>query len=1314
MELNRNKCPWCGAVSAGKPEACPSCGGDLIEHRASIDEYNRGIDYFDEKNYISAAKSFFNVSTYRDSRDKLKECLDIIKNHELLKAILEKGSRDIADYSSIVEKSISDGFDYFYFKNIKNELDNICKEGWVKDYVNCSAVVLSFFDELETWKKYQSAIRLYNSNDYNEASCAFFEIGAYRDSLDYLGKSLCKHSPLLSAIMKTGSRNLEDYIDIVKAEKNGEDFFKNLVDSINGIDDREWADKYVSACQLAKDFTILLESIKYCEENPLFRAIREKGSKDLVDYLEIVEKPHDDGFDYFYFKNIRDKLGNACKEDWVQDYVNCSVVALSFFDELDTWKKYQKAVSLYNSKDYQNAIEKLLRLRAYRDSFDYLCKALNKESPLLGAIVEKGSANIEDYVDIIKAEDKSHDKLFFKDIARHIGFIDDNDFAKKYKSACEMAEGFIDSFDVYIEYKKAIDLYNSESYFEAQKVFFKLGDYSDSKKYFEKSVQGMLEVSPLLIAIIEKGSTDFQDYADIIRAEDKSHDKLFFKDLAKHFGGIANEDWAKKYKSACETASKLIDSFGVQTKYETAIDLYNSESYFKAQKAFFKLGDYLDSKKYFEKSVQGMFEAIPFLKSISNGEGEEESKKFAHEVEETEIQKACKLVEEAKGFGGKEKYLELFKRAFEIKDIVKKEEKFAIDTEDYNKQELLVALLNEKSPKYDDYEEIISRTRNELGASIKDICIIVKKANLTEHYNNCLLAEAFIAIYDELQRERDKINNNELLRAMYTGKANDYVNCKGLAKAENSKAFSKYVGDISLYFFPNGWNDIKREAAKKAKLEEKMKSISNIYERAKTYVVIAELEKGLDDVVQELGDDELIAALLKNKALKYEDAGDLLKNGKDASTYLNFYHRLNQIYETERIIWMRKDCLGISEKMRAYMEACLRAKGFMESKHRVLPYEIAEEKYMGIELLKSLASKGSKNHTDHREAIIASLECVQQIKAIQKDLEQLEIDGISFSSPVKAEGWDKKTKQYIENCRAAINLIKGFDENEKALEAKRQKAEQERIEKERIEAEQKAEQERKEAERRAEQERIEAERERIEAEREQKEAKKEHWLSIVAMCLPIALSLILGIILFANKVQISIVSSFGLWVFLWIALTLVSITVSLVLLDDKYGNKLAIQKGIKLPSAKKCIIVTAIVAIIAFAIAIIGLESNFNPPKSIDITITDKDNHYNDGNYTSTIEIYVSNTGNAKATHIMGEMCLYDGDELIGTANVELRGTFNSKTDVVIDLEYSNEMLYYTTYSSLKATLKITGMKFDGSEKLYEYDVDAIVLNKKW
>jgi flagellar biosynthesis GTPase FlhF len=147
------------------------------------------------------------------------------------------------------------------------------------------------------------------------------------------------------------------------------------------------------------------------------------------------------------------------------------------------------------------------------------------------------------------------------------------------------------------------------------------------------------------------------------------------------------------------------------------------------------------------------------------------------------------------------------------------------------------------------------------------------------------------------------------------------------------------------------------------------------------------------------------------------------------------------------------------------------------------------------------------------------------------------------------------------------------------------------------------------------------------------------------------------------------------------------------------------------------ICVFIVLALILGVVLLNGVISgdDADAPKSIDVKVADKYNHYiSSGDYKSTIVICVTNTGKSKVTHIRGEMGFYNGEELIGFADVELMGDFNSKTNVFVDLEYLNEELYNTAYSDLNVTFKITGMKFKGTDKLYEYDnEEAVLLNKE-
>ena len=73
-------------------------------------KYDDASALFDAGEYQKAYDIFSELGDFSDSRSKYKECIDNIRNQELLKAISEKGSHDIDDYSSIISRLSHDDY----------------------------------------------------------------------------------------------------------------------------------------------------------------------------------------------------------------------------------------------------------------------------------------------------------------------------------------------------------------------------------------------------------------------------------------------------------------------------------------------------------------------------------------------------------------------------------------------------------------------------------------------------------------------------------------------------------------------------------------------------------------------------------------------------------------------------------------------------------------------------------------------------------------------------------------------------------------------------------------------------------------------------------------------------------------------------------------------------------------------------------------------------------------------------------------------------------------------------------------------------
>lgn len=236
-------------------------------------------------------------------------------------------------------------------------------------------------------------------------------------------------------------------------------------------------------------------------------------------------------------------------------------------------------------------------------------------------------------------------------------------------------------------------------------------------------------------------------------------------------------------------------------------------------------------------------------------------------------------------------------------------------------------------------------------------------------------------------------------------------------------------------------------------------------------------------------------------------------------------------------------------------------------------------------------------------------------------------------------------------------------------------------------------------------------------EAEQTEENRKNAMFHIAICaLAPVLCVIFGIILFLNKEQISIVSSFGWWCFGWIVFALVSIYIAGVsipgmLKDYKNLEYYKLTSG----ERKKRSIIIAAVAIICAVVVIIGsAQLNFKPTECVSIAATDKEDTIAGKYYDTVITFELQNDSNVQVTYINGEMVFYNGETEVATYNVYFNGEYDAGESYKTTVEFhdKNSALYDVSFENLKITYRITSMKFNGEYNEREYDGKAITIKE--
>ena len=222
----------------------------------------------------------------------------------------------------------------------------------------------------------------------------------------------------------------------------------------------------------------------------------------------------------------------------------------------------------------------------------------------------------------------------------------------------------------------------------------------------------------------------------------------------------------------------------------------------------------------------------------------------------------------------------------------------------------------------------------------------------------------------------------------------------------------------------------------------------------------------------------------------------------------------------------------------------------------------------------------------------------------------------------------------------------------------------------------------------------------------------------IAVCgLPIVLSFVFAIILFVNKEQISVISSFGWWCFGWIVFTIASLCVFAFSAPETHKYYKNIRYYATMAKSRKttsrAVLIGAILCTIIVFFSAIKLEANFEPTQCVSISVTDKEDTSRGSYFDTVITFELSNDSNTQVTYICGEMVFYNGENEVASYNVYFNGEYEAgkeyKTTVEFS-EYKNPALYDISFKNLKITYRITSMKFNGEYKEREYDGDIVVI----
>ena len=294
-------------------------------------------------------------------------------------------------------------------------------------------------EEIE--ESYKDAIGLFNEGHFKEARKTFMSLSDYKDSAAFAEK--CK----------------EELYQILVKEYNNNLFLKNLVNKEEPID--YFQNDFVKEC-LKKYSKYSFESIK---SGFLKGFKRYKQSSEYIAYC-------DKAIELF-----------ALYDQQASDY-----------------RKYKKAVTLYNNGEFENALAAFQKIETVLDSNDFIIKC--KEAMYQQALRKFESGKYEEALEEVKKIPQGNDESYLDDIEKkrqesmhqhalhlvEIGLYEQamEEFKKLSNSKDESPYNDIVEKCHEAIYQNALQYFNSGKYENALKEFNKIPKYKDVSEYISR------------------------------------------------------------------------------------------------------------------------------------------------------------------------------------------------------------------------------------------------------------------------------------------------------------------------------------------------------------------------------------------------------------------------------------------------------------------------------------------------------------------------------------------------------------------------------------------------------------------------------------------------------------------------------------------------------------------------------------------------------------------------------------------------------------------------------------------------------------
>ena len=451
-------------------------------------------------------------------------------------------------------------------------------------------------EEIE--KEYKKAIELFNNSHFKDARTIFMSLGDYKDSVIFAEK--CKDGSYQIAVK----------------EFNETAFLKNLVSQEESIE--SFQDPFVQKCR-AEHSAYRFELIRSIFEE------RFNGYKQSNEYIA---------------------------------YCNKAIALFQLYDQQEAdYRKYTKAVSLYNSGQYEKAIAAFKKIEDVLDSKEYISKCRDAMHQHALKTLESGdytAAKAEaekipqgdnaPYVDEIE---KKHNEASYQHALQTLEAGDYEtalkEFLKLPQSEDEsVSDDFAQKYHEAI-YKRAVKYFDKCEYKEALDEMYKIPNAKDNAAYTAFIEKCCSELYEHALRMIEYHSYELtlEDAKVLAKYKGKSvHDDI----LGKYYDSIfyhAQELYlSRDYVTALEEVEKIpldeehplfvdLKEKCIEKLYRYSLAQFESKNYEEALQGFQKISEYKDASDYIERAKKEI-EDIKLTEYVEglNREAEREEKEL--------------------------------------------------------------------------------------------------------------------------------------------------------------------------------------------------------------------------------------------------------------------------------------------------------------------------------------------------------------------------------------------------------------------------------------------------------------------------------------------------------------------------------------------------------------------------------------------------------------------------------------------------------------------------------------------------------------